>query len=85
MRNAGGYGVITSPDGIEEHDTFTCAHCNKVVVVPVRADPGDIGGMCYQCMRLVCPGCVAAGGCTPFERKLDLMERRADALRSYGE
>ena len=84
MQRPGGYGVITGPDGVEEHDTFTCFHCNKVVIVPVRADPADIGGMCYQCMRLICPRCADQGICVPFERKLELMERRADALRSYG-
>jgi hypothetical protein len=84
MRRPGGQLTITDPNGVVEHDTFTCFHCNKVVIVPARADPARIGGMCYQCMHLVCPGCVAAGGCTPFEKWLDAMERRSDALRSYG-
>jgi hypothetical protein len=85
MRRAGGELTITSPNGVEIRDTFTCFHCNRVVIVPLKADPVAIGGMCYQCMKLVCPGCVALGTCTPFEKKLDAMERRADALRSYGE
>ena len=84
MRRPGGQLIITDPNGVTEHDTFTCFHCNKVVIVPARGDPANIGGMCFQCMHLVCPGCVAAGGCTPFEKWLDAMERRSDALRSYG-
>lgn len=83
MRRPGGYGVITSPDGVEEHDTFTCFHCNKVVIVLPKAAPETIGGMCYQCMKLVCPTCVDLGTCTPFEKRLEAIERRADALRSY--
>jgi hypothetical protein len=65
-------------------DTFTCGHCNCVVLVPAKADPAAIGGMCHQCMKLICPACVEAAVCTPFEAKLEAIERRADALRSYG-
>ena len=84
MRRPGGYAVITGPDGTVEADTFTCFHCQRIVHVPPKADPAQLGGMCYQCMKLVCPRCVGLGDCSPFERKLEAMERRADALRSYG-
>ena len=85
MRNPGGQILICDDSGSRrEHDTFTCHHCCKVVMVPVRADPAAIGGMCYQCMKLVCPGCVAKAECTPLEKWLEQQERRADALRSYG-
>lgn len=84
MRLAGGHLICTSPDGVETTDTFTCHHCNCIVLVPVKADPAEIGGMCYQCMKLVCPRCVAAAVCSPFEKKLEAIERRHDTLRSYG-
>lgn len=84
MRRPGGYLICTSPDGVVEQETFTCAHDQRIVVVPHRADPTEIGGMCYQCMKLVCPRCVAAAVCSPFEKKLDAIERRHDTLRSYG-
>lgn len=97
MRNPGGYGQIIcdgSPSRAvafdefgrvvaQETDTFTCGHCNKVVFVPTRADPANIGGMCKQCMSLVCPICVNVGNCTPLEKKIQEMERRAATLRSY--
>lgn len=84
MRNAGGYGVLFGPNGVQhEVDTFTCAHCNKVVVVKPKCDPADLGGNCRLCMKLVCPRCVDLG-CTPFEKKLEQWEARDRALRSYG-
>ena len=84
MRNAQGHATITGPDGLKESDTFTCAHCNRIVHVPVKADPDKLGGWCRQCMKAICPKCVATGACDPFEKKLEREEARYHALRSYG-
>lgn len=84
MRTPGGHLICSGPDGVTTTDTFTCFHCNCIVLVPTKADPAEIGGMCHLCMKLVCPRCVAAAACTPFEKKLDAIERRYDTLRSYG-
>lgn len=54
--------------------TFTCQHCNKIVFVPPKADPADIGGLCKLCMGLICPVCVAAGGCDPLVAKIERAE-----------
>jgi hypothetical protein len=76
MRHPGGYACITEPDGgRQEFDTFTCAHCNRVTHVQARADPADIGGLCKQCMGLICRRCVR-GACVPFLKRLDDMEAR---------
>jgi hypothetical protein len=99
MRNPGGYAVIVSPDATEvnfdgfrcekinagtvEFDTFTCCHCNKVMHVKAKAPMEEFGSMCRNCMKMVCPVC-ANGPCIPFEKKLDEMEKRDIALRSYG-
>lgn len=77
MRNAGGYLLIISPEGKAEADTFTCAHCQRVVLVKARAAAADCGGMCKRCMGLICPRCTAAGVCTPFEKKLKAAEKKA--------
>ncbi len=53
-----------------EHETFACGHCGAVRVVPHRADPASVGGLCKQCMKLTCPACTAKGRCTPLERRL---------------
>jgi len=85
MRNPGGYLQIFSPEGaVEEYDTMTCGHCNRIVKIKHKCDPSDLGGLCKLCMKMICPDCVNTGECEPFEEKLKRMEARADALRSYG-
>lgn len=99
MRKAGGYAVIVSPAdavanfdrlqrreiaaGTTEIDTFSCGHCGAIVHVMPRQDPADLGGLCKQCMKLICPRCLDKG-CEPLERKLERAEARDNALRSYG-
>jgi hypothetical protein len=82
MRNAQGYASITSPEGVREADTFTCYHCNRITHVRAYADPAELGGLCKACMRLICSKCVGKN-CIPFEKKLDLMEAKYHARRSY--
>ena len=81
---AGGYAYTFDPTGIvQECDTQTCNHCNKVVHIKHKMDPADMGGLCKQCMKFICPKCVGFS-CTPFEKKLEAVEARERALRSYG-
>jgi hypothetical protein len=76
MRSPGGYAFTFDPGGIrQEADTFTCFHCNKVVIVKPKCDPTDLGGMCRLCEKMICPDCVNVGSCTPFEKKLDREEK----------
>lgn len=84
MRNAGGYLLVTGPDGKVEHDTFTCAHCQRVVLVKVKAPASDCGGWCGRCAKCICPSCAAKPGCTPFEKKLERIEARARLLAAVG-
>lgn len=84
MRNPGGYLIGWHEDGAVERDTFTCAHCNRVSFVKPRERPEDIGGLCKCCMGLICSKCVDEGVCAPLEKRLQEMEARHDALRSYG-
>jgi hypothetical protein len=82
MLRPGGHLLIAGPDGKREHDTFTCGHCQRVVIVRHRAAAADCGGMCKRCMKLTCPRCTAAGACTPFEKKLERAEARARLLKA---
>lgn len=84
MRNPGGQFVCSSPDAVQEFDTFTCGHCNKVKMVQHKQRPEDIGGVCKMCMKLICEHCVNTGACDPFEEKLKREEAKYHALRSYG-
>lgn len=95
-----GYATITSPVqtqanldgfqaeqvqvGVSEYDTFTCGHCCRVTHVKSRSRPEDIGGLCKQCMKLICPYCLNTGRCDPFEKKLERAEERQRILHSYG-
>lgn len=84
MRNATGYAIWQGPDGKREVDTFTCSHCQHIVHVAPRADPAEIGGFCTMCSRHICKMCVGKE-CVPFEKRLEQMEARYHALRSYRE
>lgn len=77
MRKPGGYYYICDETGIQqEHDTFSCFHCNRIVIAKPRCDPADMGGRCYVCDKLICKHCVAKGLCDPLEKKLDRYEAR---------
>ena len=98
MRNPQGYATIVgdlptgAPTIIEggvqhteaEIDTFTCGHCCRIVHVPVRASPSDIGGLCKQCMELICPQCVDKRTCTPWEREMEEQAAVAEFRKSAG-
>ena len=74
----GGYSVWDDPvTGKKERDTFTCCHCNRIVIVKPFQNPDEMGGFCRNCMNLMCKTCVDKATCTPFEKKLDLWESRS--------
>lgn len=83
MRKPGGYLITASDAGNSEADTFTCGHCQTIVLVKPFADPADMGGRCTCCDKLICPGCTGKG-CDPVEEKLKRWEAEYDARRSYG-
>lgn len=77
MRSPQGYVTIASPSGSEkEADTFTCFHCQRIVMVRPLEPPENMGGVCKVCYKLICPRCVGAGVCSPFERQLEEIEAR---------
>lgn len=79
-----GHQGVASLQQCGEADTFTCNHCQAIVHVAPRCDPADLGGLCKQCMKLVCPQCHASGRCVPWEKQMEQAEARAAARRSYG-
>lgn len=84
MRNPGGYSILTPAEGaVQECDTFTCKHCNRVTFVKPKMDPTELGGLCKMCMGLVCSHC-AGKPCDVFEKKLERAEASERARRSYG-
>jgi len=82
MRNPGGWTFIYQDGKVEEGETFTCYHCNCLVMIKPKERPEDIGGFCTICTKLVCSQCVGKG-CDPFEEKRRRIEASYHARRSY--
>jgi hypothetical protein len=74
--------LVTKRDGrtVGEVDTLTCVHCNGIHRV-TREDPG---GFCRQCMKPICSRCAARGTCSPFERRITVLEDRERFRRALG-
>ena len=79
-----GLGTLSSPNGIKEMATFTCAHCQSVRHVKPYCDPADLGGLCRICMGVVCEQCVGRG-CDPLEEKLKRQEAPGQMVRWMDE
>lgn len=83
---AKGYGIIVDPSTptTKEIDTFTCAHCNAVVVCRSSSKdiPVDLGGFCRLCYEHVCGKCADRGRCDPFEKKLERAEQQGRFRRA---
>lgn len=85
MRKPGGWGFITQPDGkVEEHETYTCKHCNRVTQVLPKQRAEDIGGLCKVCMGLTCPECTGEGRCTLLERRIEEQLERQYRQKQYA-
>ena len=85
MLRANNYSIIFQPDAPpQESDSFTCGHCTRVVFVQPGHRADDLGGLCKQCMSLICPVCVQTGKCDPWEKKMEEMEARSRFLKSAG-
>lgn len=79
MARIGSMAEWTGPRGVVTCASFTCVHCNTVVIIPARAPADDCGGFCLRCMKPTCKAC-ASKGCTPFEAQLEAYERRSRLL-----
>lgn len=85
MRNPGGYFIGVGPEGVvAEADSYSCKHCNRIVLVKPRCDPADVGGLCKVCMGLTCPECTAKGTCVTWEEQMKRIENRDRFLRQAG-
>jgi hypothetical protein len=75
MARVGGYAITTGLWGeIEEHDTFTCPHCNGVCII--HPGSGKQRGYCFLCNAATCGKKQCNNGCSPFMKKIEAMENR---------
>ncbi len=98
MRKPQGYATIVgdlskkAPTIIEggirhketEIDTVTCFHCCRIFHILPNMDAADMGGLCKQCMQLICSRCVDKGICLPWEKKLEQEEAKQRFRREAG-
>ena len=99
MLRPGGYLTIVDPGHpTVEQDTCGCGHCSRILLTKAgsastvyllpTATPGQYteepGAFCRVCMRPVCLPCHDKGTCTPWERQLEISERRARFLHAVG-
>ncbi len=60
-------------DGVQVATTHQCCHCGGHFT-SVKGS-GTRRGFCLKCMRVTC-GAPECDPCVPFEKKLEMMERR---------
>lgn len=71
----------TTERGTERVPCYSCAHCNKIVIVETPDQPT---GFCMLCFYPTCLKCGGSEKCEPFEKKLLAMEARGKLLASAG-
>jgi hypothetical protein len=76
-----GYVEIVTDGSTREYDTFTCCHCSKIVLVKKKEMNF---GFCTLCFKPICKICEDVGSCTPFEKKLERIEKEAYHARNRG-
>lgn len=75
IRGTGKPALFVPGGAFLERDTYSCAHCQTVVIKnPLRQRARNV---CMKCMKVVCdnPGC--ATECRPFEQLIDTLQERA--------
>lgn len=82
MNRAKGFIQFIEPERTLEFETFTCAHCNKIIRMP-HPDASEAAKLqvkdvrrCHACDALTCPDCARKPTCLPFEKKLEAYENR---------
>lgn len=66
---------------LEEYQTFTCAHCQRIGRIHRRQREG---GWCWQCAAPICWECLALGECRPFLQKIELALARQRFAEQVG-
>ena len=79
LRRPHGYVTIVDPDGMREFDSLRCCHCQKMWLV--KPGSGNRRGWCSLCGDVTC-GAPACQPCVPFEKQLDMQERREKLMQA---
>ena len=83
-RASGEFQVVSLETGrvLQEGQTLSCCHCQRTWAV--RPGSGRQRGWCLRCNAPTCggPACLT---CLPWERQMEIMERRAGLRRAVTE
>lgn len=80
----GGTAIWTDGGSETCKRTFTCVHCNCVVIMEHRATAAESGGWCMNCGAAICPRCANDPTCFPFLKRIEIEERRDRMLRAIN-
>jgi hypothetical protein len=85
MRNPGGYvTIVDSSASLYEQDTFTCIHCNGIVLVKPGLTITDFA-WCRKCMKPVCEKERCQTRCLTWDRRMEISEARGKLHRAMDE
>lgn len=74
---------------VMERDTFTCSHCQRIVMLHDEQGRQIDSVLCMRCDKRICVPCAEQARCDPFEKKLSRMESKtaqtAQLFRAMGE
>lgn len=85
MRKPGGQILVVDPGApVHEQDTFTCIHCNRIVLVKPGLTFTDFA-WCRKCMKPVCEKEICNVRCLPWERQMEITEARGKLHRAMDE
>jgi DNA-directed RNA polymerase subunit RPC12/RpoP len=68
------------PNGTTISTCFTCAHCNTIVEQEKNKDMG----FCHKCFYPLCLKCGANNRCIPFEKKIEMYEKKMKFQKDLG-
>lgn len=74
-RHASGHYLVSDEEGrtTAEGETLSCVHCQRTWAI--QPGSGRSRGFCFHCMGPTCGG-AGCQTCTPFERRLEIVEQR---------
>ena len=83
-RRALGEFIIVSPGELDDGgQTMMCPHCQMHFVV--EPGSGHARGWCYKCSGVTCGKEACEGGCNPWERQIEQIEKHDRLLRQIAE
>lgn len=82
--------IVTLSGELTEIKTATCGHCQRIVQVKPGGDGTEAARkkdegvtVCHGCWQIICGPCHKSGRCTTILKRIEEIEARDRARRSY--